>query len=412
MPNTVVIAGAGHAAGQTIVSLRQGGYSGRLVLVGEEPYLPYQRPPLSKKFLAGEVDVARLLVRSEKFYEEHRVDVLLDTRVTRVEPGAREVRLSTGGTLAYDKLVIATGSRVRTVDVPGHRLPGVHYLRTIEDVDRIRDHFRPGASLVIVGAGYIGLEVAAVAVSHGLEVTVLEVADRVMARVQAPVLSDFMDGVHRAAGVKIRCNTGLKAFAGEARLHGVVTNEGDEIRADLAIVGIGILPNSELAADAGIACDNGILVDEYCRTADPDVLAIGDCTNHPNALLGRRLRLESVHNAQEQAKTAAATMLGNLEPYAQIPWFWSDQYNLKLQIVGMSSSTSRTVVRGDPAARSFALFCLEDGCLSAVYAINSPREFMLSKKLIAQKARPDPAALADPGRPFKELAEALAGGES
>jgi 3-phenylpropionate/trans-cinnamate dioxygenase ferredoxin reductase subunit len=407
MQNTVVIAGAGHAAGQTIVSLRQGGFAGRIVLVGEEPYLPYQRPPLSKKFLAGELDVARLLLRQEKFYVDHAVDVRLNTRVTHLEPGARTATLSTGERLGYDKLVLATGSRVREVSLPGSRLPGVHYLRTIEDVDRIRDHFVPGASLVIVGAGYIGLEVAAVAITHGLKVTVIEMADRVMARVEAPPLTDFMARVHREAGVEIRCNTGVRSFTGDTRLRGVVGSDGVEIPADLAIVGIGIVPNVELAEAAGLVCSNGIMVDEYCRTSDADVLAAGDCTNHPNPLLGKRLRLESVHNAQEQAKTAATTILGRLEPYAQIPWFWSDQYDLKLQMVGLSSSTEQTVLRGDPESRSFAVFFLDDGRLTACYAVNSPREFMLSKKLIALGARPEPALLRDTNVPFKDIAEAL-----
>jgi len=407
MQNTVVIAGAGHAAGQTIASLRQGGFTGRIVLVGEEPYLPYQRPPLSKKFLAGEIDMSRLLLRQDKFYQDHAVDVRLNTRVTQIEPGARTATLSTGDRLGYDKLVLATGSRVRQVSLPGSGLPGVHYLRTIEDVDRIRDHFQPGASLVIVGAGYIGLEVAAVAITHGLKVTVVELADQVMARVEAPPLSAFMARVHRDAGVEIRCNTGVSSFTGDTRLRGVVGSDGVEIPADLAIVGIGIVPNVELAEAAGLVCSNGIMVDEYCRTSDADVLAVGDCTNHPNPLLGRRLRLESVHNAQEQAKTAATTILGRLEPYAQIPWFWSDQYDLKLQIVGFSGRTEQAVLRGDPESRSFALFFLSEGRLTSCYAVNHPREFMLSKKLIAMNARPDPALLADTSVPFKEIAEAL-----
>lgn len=410
MQNTVVIAGAGHAAGQTIVSLRHGGFEGRIVLVGEEPYLPYQRPPLSKKFLAGEVVEARLLLRQEKFYPEHQVEVRLGTRVTAIEPGARTALLSDGERLPYDKLVLATGSRAREVPLPGSQLAGVHYLRTIADVKRIRENFKPGASLVIVGAGYIGLEVAAVAVTHGLKVTVVELADQVMARIEAPQLAEFMARVHREAGVEIRCNTGVQAFKGDGRLRSVVGSDGREIPADLAIVGIGIVPNIEFAAAAGIVCDNGVMVDEYCRTSDPDVLAVGDCTNHPNPLLGRRLRLESVHNAQEQAKTAATTILGRLEPYAQIPWFWSDQYDLKLQIVGFSSRSEQAVVRGDPDSRSFALFYLDDGRLTAAYAVNSPREFMLSKKLIALGARPDPALLANPAMPFKEIAEALDGG--
>jgi 3-phenylpropionate/trans-cinnamate dioxygenase ferredoxin reductase subunit len=407
MQNTVVIAGAGQAASQTIVSLRQGGFEGRIVLVGDEPYLPYQRPPLSKKFLAGELEASRLLLRHEHFYPEHQVEVHLGTRVSRIEPGSRTAELSSGTTLHYDKLVLATGSRPREVGVPGHRLPGVHYLRTIDDVERIRADFRPGASLVIVGAGYIGLEVAAVAISRGLKVTVIELADEVMARVEAPPVSAFMARVHREAGVEICCNTGLKAFAGKTRLKGVISTDDREIPADLAIVGIGVLTNVELAQDAGIVCDNGIMVDEYCRTSDADVLAVGDCTNHPNALLGRRLRLESVHNAVEQGKTAATTILGRLEPYNQVPWFWSDQYDLKLQIAGLSSRSEQAVIRGEPESRSFAAFFLSDGRLTAVYAINSPREFMLSKKLIALGARPDPALLSDTSVPFKEIAGAL-----
>jgi 3-phenylpropionate/trans-cinnamate dioxygenase ferredoxin reductase subunit len=407
MQNTVVIAGAGQAASQAVVSLRQNGFEGRVVMVGEEPYFPYQRPPLSKKFLAGELDASRLLLRQEQFYPEHQVEVMLGTRVSRIDPGSRMAGLSSGTALHYDKLVIATGSRPRKVDLPGHQLAGVHYLRTIDDVEQIRGNFRPGASLVIVGAGYIGLEVAAVAISRGLKVTVIEMANEVLARVEAPPVSAFMAGVHREAGVEILCNTGLKAFTGTTRLKGVVASDGREIPADLAIVGIGVLPNVELAQEAGIVCDNGIMVDEYCRTSDPDVLAIGDCTNHPNGLLGRRLRLESVHNALEQAKTAASTILGSLEPYNQVPWFWSDQYDLKLQIAGLSSRSDQAVIRGEPKSRSFAAFFLNDGRLAAVYAINSPREFMLSKKLIALGARPDPALLGDTSVPFKEIAAAL-----
>jgi 3-phenylpropionate/trans-cinnamate dioxygenase ferredoxin reductase subunit len=407
MTETILIAGAGHAAGQAIVSLRQGGYVGKLILVGEEPYLPYQRPPLSKKFLAGELDVPRLLVRQEKFYAEHEVDVRLSTRVTAIDRTARTATLGSGVTEHWNKLVIATGSRVRKVSLPGAGLAGVHYLRNIEDVDRIRDDFRPGARLVIVGAGYIGLEVAAVAVMRGLDVTVLELADRVMARGGAPLISDFFTRVHQQAGVKIRCNTGVNAFNGISRVHGVTLSDGSEIPADLVIIGIGILPNVELAEAAGLPCDNGIVVDEYCRTSDADILAIGDCTNHPNALLGKRLRLESVHNAQEQAKTAADTILGKLEPYAQIPWFWSDQYDLKLQFVGLSADNQQVVVRGEPESRSFAAFYLDEGRLSAVYAINSPREFMLSKKLIASGVRPDRKVLRDMSIPFKDIAASL-----
>lgn len=407
MQKTVVIAGAGHAAGQAIVSLRQGGFDGRIVLVGEEPYLPYQRPPLSKKFLAGTLDMPRLLLRQEKFYVDHHIDVRLRTRVTRIDPGAHTAELGDSSTLHYDQLILATGSRPRQLETTGHQLHGVHYLRTIEDVDRIRDQLRPGASLVIVGAGYIGLEVAAVATSLGLKVTVIELADQVMARVQAPAVSAFMEQVHREAGVEIRCGAAVSGFRGINRLQGVTLSNGQEIPADIAIIGVGVVPNVEVAEAAGILCNNGILCDEFCRTNAADVFAIGDCSNHPNALLGHRVRLESVHNAQEQAKTAAATILGREEPYAQVPWFWSDQYELKLQIVGFSPAGSQAVIRGDPASRSFAVFYLDEGRLAAVYAINSPREFMLSKKLIALGARPDPAVLGDVRIPYQEIASSL-----
>ncbi|MCE7902356.1 MAG: pyridine nucleotide-disulfide oxidoreductase [Gammaproteobacteria bacterium PRO9] len=378
MKKTVVIAGAGHAAGQSVVSLRQGGFDGRIVLVGEEPYLPYQRPPLSKKFLAGELDASRLLLRQEKFYVDHDVDVRLGTRVTRIDHGAHTAELGDCSTLHYDKLILATGSRARKVGVTGHDLHGIHYLRTIEDVDRIRDRFQPGTTLVIVGAGYIGLEVAAVAVSRGLKVTVVELADQVMARVRAPEVSTFMERIHRAAGVDIRCGTGVAGFSGISQLSGVLLANGEQIPADMAIVGVGIVPNVELAEVAGIPCNNGILCDEHCLTADPDILAIGDCSNHPNSLLGYRVRLESVH-----------------------------KYDLKLQIAGFSSTRSQAVVRGDPDSRSLAVFYLDEGRLVAVYAINSPREFMLSKKLIAAGVRPDPALLRDTGIPFPEIAAGL-----
>lgn len=408
MTDTILIAGGGHAAGQTIVSLRQGGFDGRLILAGEEPYLPYQRPPLSKKFLAGGMDVDRLLLRHDPFYAEHGVDLRLGTRVNHIDRAAQSALLSSGETVHYGALVLATGSQVRRADLPGVDLPGVHYLRTIADVQAIRDGFRPGASLVVVGAGYIGLEVAAVAAAHGLRVTVVELAERVMARIDAPVVSDFFARVHQDAGVSIRCRTGVSAFRGDGRVRSVITSGGEELPADLVIVGIGVVPTVDLARDAGLPCDNGILVDEFCRTADPRILAVGDCTNHPNPLLGQRLRLESVHNAQEQAKTAAATILGKPEAYAQVPWFWSDQFDLKLQIVGLSTGSDQSVVRGDPDSRTFAAFFLAGGRLTAVYAINSPREFMLSKRLIAAGVRPDPALLADTATPFKEIAESLA----
>jgi 3-phenylpropionate/trans-cinnamate dioxygenase ferredoxin reductase subunit len=407
MAETIVIAGAGHAAGQTVVSLRQLGFDGPIVVVGEEAYPPYQRPPLSKKFLAGELELPRLFLRPERFYAEHGVELRRSTRVEAIDRAGRQVRLDSGEILNYGRLVLATGSRVRRLQVPGQDLRGIHYLRTVDDVRGIQSGFRAGARLIVIGAGYIGMEVAAVAVKAGLRVTVLEVADRVMARVVAPPVSEFYAQEHRKAGVDLRLGVSPPVrFEGNEAVSAVACEDGGVLPADLAVVGIGVVPATELAEAAGLACDNGIIVDDHCRTDDPRILAIGDCTNHPNALLGRRLRLESVHNAQEQAKTAAAVICGKPEPYAQIPWFWSDQYDLKLQIVGLAGEQDCSILRGDPANRAFAIFHLLAGRLIAVEAINSPREFMLSKKLIAGGAHFDPATLADPTIDFKALAAA------
>jgi 3-phenylpropionate/trans-cinnamate dioxygenase ferredoxin reductase subunit len=288
--------------------------------------------------------------------------------------------------------------------VPGDDLPGVHYLRTVDDVRAIRTRFGPGRRLVVVGAGYIGLEVAAVAVTAGLEVTVVEIADRVMGRVVSPPLSRFYEKVHGEAGVRFRLETGVKEIRKAGAAVDVVCTRGSDSPADLVVIGVGILPTTGLAETAGLACENGIIVDEFCRTSDPGIYAAGDCTNHPNSLLGRRLRLESVHNAQEQGKTAALSILGKPEAYAQIPWFWSDQFDLKLQITGLAEHYTDMVIRGDVDSRSFAAFYFAGKRLIAVHAVNSPREFMLSKKLIAEGAQLDPGAVADPGVPFKDLA--------
>lgn len=410
MRDRIVIVGAGHAAGQTVISLRQGGFAGEIVMVGEEAYLPYQRPPLSKKFLAGEMPLERMLLRPEKFYPEHDITVRLNTRVTEIERSSHKVRLDDGEKLDYTKLVLATGSQVRRLPIAGSELPGVHYLRTVDDVRAIRERFTPGTRLTVLGAGYIGLEVAAVAIQRGLEVTVREIADRVMARTVSPELSAFYAQAHRDAGVRLMLGVSAgSTLHGQGRVQSVRDSSGKEWPADLIVIGVGVLPSVELAQSAGLSCDDGILVDEFCRTEDPDILAVGDCTNHPNSLLGRQLRLESVHNAQEQGKAAAASLLGRPKAYAQVPWFWSDQYDLKLQIAGIATGECERVLRGNPADRSIAVFHLRDGTLQAVEAVNRPREFMLGKKLIAAGARLDPKELADDGHAFKAIAEAALG---
>jgi 3-phenylpropionate/trans-cinnamate dioxygenase ferredoxin reductase subunit len=406
MSETIVIVGAGHAAGQAAASLRQKKFAGRIVIIGEEACVPYQRPPLSKKFLAGELDEKRLHFKPENFYPDHNIEMILSTRVEEIDPEHKSVRLSNDSVISYDKLLLATGSRVRKLTIPGSDLQGIHYLRSIDDVLGIQKDFREGARLVIVGAGYIGLEVAAIAVKRGIDVTVLETEDRAMNRVVAPEISAFFQTMHKAAGVKIEFGRMVQEFRGTDSVKEIICADGHVAPADSCIVGIGIIPNTELAEAAGLECENGIIVDEYARTSMPDIYAAGDCTRHPNALLGINLRLESVHNALEQAKTAAAAMCGELKAYAQIPWFWSDQYDVKLQIVGLSNGYDQLVIRGDQAAHSFAAFYLKKGRLLAVDAINSPREFMLGKKLITAQASFDPAELADESADFKSLATA------
>ena len=399
----VVIVGAGHGAGQVAASLRQKKYSSPVTMIGEEAWLPYQRPPLSKKYLAGEMPAERLYFKPESFYDAQDVTTRLGTRVTAIDRETKHVVTDAGDSVPYDDLVLATGSRARTMDVPGIDLDGIHYLRGIDDVDRIRSGFAAGREITIVGAGYIGLEVAAVAATAGMKVTVVEMAERVMSRVVSVEISAFYQRVHRENGVDIRLGTTLDGFAGEERVDSVLLGSGERLATDLVVVGIGIVPNVELAAACGLTVEDGIVVDDHCRTADPNIYAIGDCTVHPNALLGRQLRLESVHNALEQAKTAAANICGEDMSYAQIPWFWSDQYDLKLQIAGLAQGYDDVVLRGDPADDAFACLYLRDGRLIAIDAINRPKDFIQAKPLIASGAVIEPALLADTTRELKEF---------
>lgn len=402
MTRTVVI-GAGHAGGQVVASLRQEGYEGEIVLIGEENSPPYQRPPLSKAYLSGEQPLERILIRPQKFYDDKNIDLRLGVRVTAIDRDARTVTLDSGETLEWTHLVLATGSHVRRLPLPGVELPGVHYLRTITDVDAIRAELAPGKRLVIVGGGYIGLEVAAVALKAGLDVTVLEMEQRILQRVTTAAMSEYYHDVHTKAGVKIRCEAAASEILGARSVEAVKCRDGSEIPADLVIIGVGILPTTDLAEAAGLEVDNGILVDDHCRTSDPDIYAVGDCTNHPSALLDRRLRLESVPNANEQGKVAAANICGKDVTYDAVPWFWSDQYDLKLQMVGFSTDADTEVVRGDPEGGAFARFYLRDGVVIAVDAVNSPREFMAAKQLVAEKRKVDPAALADASIAMKDL---------
>ncbi len=394
--------GAGHAAGQLVMSLRVEGFSGPITVVGEEPHVPYQRPPLSKQYLGGEVGLAKLYLRPLEWYRDAGIELISDTAVTGIDRAAKTIALSDGRTLEYDRLALTTGSRPRTLPIPGVDLPGVFYLRTIQDVDRILKHFFPGRRLAVIGGGYIGLEATAVAVKKGLVVTVLETDTRVMSRVVAPVMSAFFEGIHRMAGVDIRTGVQVTGITRDGEKLFVCSSDGGKVEADLVIIGVGIVPNIELAAAAGLPTDNGILVDECARTGDPDIVAAGDCANHPSLIYGRRVRLESVQNAMSQARVAASALTGKPKPYTDVPTFWSDQYDLRLQIVGLSQDYDDLVLRGDPAERAFALFYLKAGILVAVDAINEPKEFMQARKLIADRERVEPARLKDPALPVQD----------
>jgi 3-phenylpropionate/trans-cinnamate dioxygenase ferredoxin reductase subunit len=399
----IVIAGAGHAAGQLVASLKQQKFDGHIVLVGNEAHLPYQRPPLSKKFLSGDLAAERLYVKPPEFYDDPQIELRLDTMITKIDRSRKILETENGDDISYDKLILAMGSRVRRLSIEGADLDGVHYLRNIADVEDIRAELKSKKSAVIVGAGYIGLEVAAVIRQLGLEVTVVEMADRVMSRVVSPEISDFYQIEHTNHGVRLRLSTGITAFRGDGRIEAVETEDGELIPADFIVVGVGILPNTELAIDAGLNVDDGIVVDDKCQTSDPFIYAVGDCTRHPNTIYDRNLRLESVHNALEQAKTAVSNICGNEKHYSQVPWFWSDQYDLKLQIAGLSTDYDDVIIRGNPAERSFACLYLKDRMLIATDAVNSPREFVQSKALIASHAELDRSQLADTSIQLKEL---------
>ncbi|MBV9330563.1 MAG: FAD-dependent oxidoreductase [Alphaproteobacteria bacterium] len=403
MTERVVIVGAGQAAAQAVASLRSGGFGGAITLVGEETYIPYQRPPLSKAYLMGTLERERLFLKPSQFYAEANCELVLGVSATGLDRNKRVVVLGDGRVLTYDKLLIATGSRVRRLGCEGADLPGVHYLRSIDDVDRLRAGFSSGKRLAVVGGGYIGLEVAAVARKSGLEVAVFEFLDRLMARAVSPVISAFYEKVHREAGVKFLKETAVDGFEGNGRLEAIRAGS-TRYPADIALVGIGIVPNQELAANAGLSCEDGIVVRDNCSsTDDDDVFAAGDCTRHIG-LEGTPVRLESVQNAIDQAKHAALGMLGTPKPYREVPWFWSDQYELKLQIAGLAHPEDEIVVRGEPDSRKFAVFHLRNGTVKAVEAVNAAPEYLIGRKLIAERAKVAPHRLADTAILMKNIA--------
>jgi len=401
----VVIVGAGHAGGTAAALLRQYGYEGSISLVGEEPIAPYQRPPLSKAWLKGEADAASLMLKPDSFYAEAGVDLILGVRVTRIARAKRTVSLADGRTLAYETLILATGARARALAIPGADLEGVLTLRSAADAEVLKADLGPGRRLAVIGGGYIGLEVAASARALGAEAVVVEREPRILARVACEALSTFFTDYHRARGVAFEVAADVAAFEGEGRhVAAVRLGDGRLIACDVVLVGVGAPPNVELAAEAGLKCVGGIVVDEQARTADPAVFAIGDVTHRPLPLYGRMFRLESVANALEQARQAASAIVGRPAPPHEVTWNWSDQYDLKYQFAGLPFEVDDIVIRGDPATAKFAVFHLKGDVIQAVEAVNAGAEFMGGRQLIAGRRPISRARLADTAISMKEVA--------
>jgi 3-phenylpropionate/trans-cinnamate dioxygenase ferredoxin reductase component len=393
----VVIVGAGHAGGSAAALLRQYGWKGPITLIGAEPVAPYQRPPLSKAWLQGESDLPSLLLRPADFYQSQDVALLLSTHVTGIDRRAGTAAVASGETIAYDRLILALGAYARSLPVPGQNLAGVVRLRTVGDATALKPALHLGARIAIIGAGYIGLEVAASARLLGADVVVIEREARVLARVASTALSEYFHRRHAAAGVRIVLNAAVEAFDGHAgRVSAVRLTDGSTVPCDAVLVGVGAAPNDTLAREASLDCDDGIIVDANARTSDPSIHAIGDCTRRPLPLYQRTGRLESVPNALEQAKQAAADLCDRAPPPPEVPWFWSDQYDTRLQIAGLPFDVEETVIRGDPVAGTFAIFHLtRDGTVQAVEAVNAPTDFMAGRLMIARRKQVSAASLSD-----------------
>jgi 3-phenylpropionate/trans-cinnamate dioxygenase ferredoxin reductase subunit len=394
---SIVVIGGGQAGAQVAFSLRQEGFEGSILIIAEEPVLPYQRPPLSKNYLAGEMPLERLFLRPAKAYEDQKIGLRLGCRVVKIDRAARRVHLDNGEELPYSGLAICTGTRVRPISVPGAGLDNIFYMRTTADADKLRDRLDGAKKAVIVGGGFIGLEAAAVLAKFGKDVTVVETMDRLMGRVVAPLISEWFLNLHQSHGVKVLLNAQVAGFTGDGgKVTGVQIAGGEVLAADLVVVGIGVIPNVEVATEAGLNVDSlGIVVDASARTSDPAIVAAGECTHHPNSFYQRGVRLESVQNAIDQAKTAAATLAGHDKPYHAVPWFWSDQYDVKLQMTGLSTGYDSHVLRGDRAEGKFSLLYYKGDRLLAVDSINDMRTHMGSKRLLAAKVSPAPEQAGD-----------------
>jgi 3-phenylpropionate/trans-cinnamate dioxygenase ferredoxin reductase component len=382
--STVAIVGTGQAGFQAAASLRQDGFAGRIVLIGDEPVSPYQRPPLSKSYLAGDSGLDELWLRPETFYAKQEIDLVAGETVTAIDRAERRLRLASGGEVSWDHVVLATGARYRPLPVPGAELDGVLPLRTLADADILRERLDRAREVVVVGAGFIGLEFASVAIARGAAVHIIEVTEHPMGRVVSAPISRFFTDAHRRWGAQISLGTGVSRILGAAgRVTGVETTDGWRLPADLVLICIGVIPNSELAGEAGLAVDNGIVVDQYLATEDPAVFAIGDCANFPTPFAVGRVRLESVQNAVDQGRSVAAHIAGQPAPYDKVPWFWSDQGDLKLQIAGITTGHDSSVLRGNPEGGHFSVFCFRAGRLIGVESVNQTADHVVARRLLA-----------------------------
>ena len=396
MIKNCVVIGASHAGSQFAFSLRQGGWKGDITIIGEEFDYPYHRPPLSKTFLSGEKKIQDILLRPAELYEKSGINIRLGERVKSIDRSNKSITTEDNNVIYYHKLVIATGARVREIPIPGSEIEGVCYLRNARDVNNIKSQVIPGKHAVIIGGGYIGLETAASLRKQGMEVTVIEAMSRILQRVTAPELSNFYKRIHLEEGVKIFEEMVATEFKSIDEKINVLTSCGKSFMGDMVIVGIGVIPNVELANSAGLKVENGVEVNEFCQTSDSEIYAIGDVSWHYNKLYDRSLRLESVPNATEQAKIAALHINKKPKAYNSLPWFWSDQYNLKLQIAGLSNGYNDIVIRGDiNKSRSFSAFYFKDNKLLAVDAVNSPREFMFTKMVLTKEQKLNKEILSD-----------------
>lgn len=400
----VVILGAGHAGGTAAALLRQYGHTGPISLIGDEPLAPYQRPPLSKAWLKGEADADSLALKPLEFYAEHQIDFRPNLRAVKLRRSDKVVELSDGSTLAYDILILATGARAIKLPVPGADLAGLLELRTAADAEALKAAVGPGKRLAVVGGGYIGLEVAASGRALGAEVVVIERESRLLARVACEALSSFFRGVHETHGVIFEMGASVTGFVGEnGHVTGVTLADGRTLPCDAAVIGVGATPNDELAAESGLDTARGVVVDLEARTSDPSIFAIGDVAHRPMPIYDRMFRMESVPNALEQAKQAASAITGRPAPAGEVPWQWSDQYDLKLQIAGYAFDTDEVLLRGDPASGKFAVFHLKGDQIQSVEAINSPPEFMMGKQLIGNRKSVSKAKLSDLSVSMKEV---------